>query len=297
MATRRRSGKLLAICRREPPLRRHIRTRLLLEWPTGLPPAQHRQLDEAVARVHALAPDPISSDLPVGRIELPPSDGETPCPRELEHLRERIDAAGSALSDELALTPSLYRAFDGRARVLLSRLQLWARALGELAHHDQPACPSRRVPPLEPIDTRVLELPRHQIWRHRELLDSMLGSIEFTLDAAARRAPAAADLVRRFQLWASLPPAITQPFDRDMSVRTPAQLERERDVEVGRQQDQQRQSDQMFRTRQTRRQTAAVVRASPVVPMPAVDIADTGVACLVTPLVAAWQSICSTFRG
>jgi len=123
----------------------------------------------------------------------------------------------------------------------------------------------------------------------------MLGSIEFTLDAATRRAPAAADLVRRFQLWDSLPPIVRQPFDRDIYVRTPAQLERERAVEASRQQDQQRQSDQMFRTR--RQTAAAVVRASPVVPVPAVDVVDTGAACLVMPLVAAWQSICSTFRG
>jgi len=120
----------------------------------------------------------------------------------------------------------------------------------------------------------------------------MLGSIEFTLDAATRRAPAAADLVRRFQLWDSLPPIVRQPFDRDIYVRTPAQLERERAVEASRQQDQQRQSDQMFRTR--RQTAAAIVRASPVVPVPAVDVVDTGAACLVLPLVA---SICSTFRG
>ena len=74
------------------------------------------------------------------------------------------------------------------------------------------------LPTPPPLDTRVLDVPRHQLWRHQQLANSLLSSVNSLLDAFAVHVPAAAALVRRFEAWESLPQDVTQPAEHDILV-------------------------------------------------------------------------------
>ena len=112
-------------------------------------------------------------------------------------------------------------------RDLMRRLRLWLRAVQELTHHCRIGQQGPRLPPLAPLDTRVFDVPRHQLWRHSQLAASLLASIESLLDTLARHVPAAADLVRRFEAWESLPRTETERTEHDILVPDEEQSRRE----------------------------------------------------------------------
>jgi len=151
----------------------------------------------------------------------------------LTRLEERLEEADHALASLGHFGAALSRAtaFGAQRQELMRRLRLWLRAAHELSYHARPLQPQQpsvsRLPPPTPLDVRVFEVPRHQLWRHRQLVASLLGSIESLLDALAVRVPAAAALVRRFEVWEALPPNVTQSHEYDLRVPDAEQSRRE----------------------------------------------------------------------
>ena len=160
-----------------------------------------------------------------------------PSVRALTRLEERLEEADEVLSNLGHFGVAFSRATElvAQRRELMRRLRLWLRAVQELTHHCRIGQQGPRLPPLAPLDTRVFNVPRHQLWRHQQLATSLLSSIEALLDTLARHVPAAGDLVRRFEAWESLPRAETQPMERDILVPEDAQDREE--VHLRRQED------------------------------------------------------------
>ena len=164
-------------------------------------------------------PEPVSTAVQPGSIVLS-AQHPVPSVRLLTRLEERLEEADDALSDLTSLGAALSRA-TAQCRELERRLRLWRRAAEELARHVRPLQqqpPLPRLPAPAPLDMRVFEVPRHQLWRQPQLAASLLGSIESLLDALAVRVPAAAALVRRFEAWEALTPRVTQSHEYDIRV-------------------------------------------------------------------------------
>ena len=165
-------------------------------------------------------PKPVSTSVRPGSIILS-TQHPVPSVRLLTQLEERLEEADDAIRDLGRFGAAFSRAtvLGAQRQELMRRLRLWLRAAEELTRHVRPLQqqpPVPRLPAPAPLDTRVFDVPRHQLWRQPQLATSLLGSIEALLETLAVRVPAAAALVRRFEAWEALSPHVTQPHEEDL---------------------------------------------------------------------------------
>ena len=179
------------------------------------------QLRLAIRDLGLEGTNPISPLSPRGTIELLPPHDIIPSTSELLMFEDRLDDAQWTLEELSRLRPG----YDPQALTLHTQLRLWLRAVHELMQHASYSA-SHRVCTLSiaPLDTRALSIPRHAMWRHVELVDSMLSSIEAMLDTMAHCMPTAASLVSRFEAWESLPQHVARETDRDLIMPPTEQL-------------------------------------------------------------------------
>ena len=186
-------------------------------------------------RENSIRTDAVDEHVKPGSVRLTPPHDTVPPEGELLYLEERLDDALWAWEELRECGISGFHADSVQS--LHRRLTLWVRAVRELLHHHAPLG-QLELPPLPPLDTRALDVLRdrrgvQQLWRHRELYESMLGSVDSLLDALERRSPVAADLVSRFWAWQQLPPFVAAPHVQHRREQEhPALLERRHGLEV-----------------------------------------------------------------